>query len=222
MAAEIYEEAGVGLTWIHSSVDNVESRNEDGEMVGSVANGSDAIFFAFAKKFAGNAHLGIGVEYFESSIENVTASSAGFGAGVSYRIVHPDVTVGVALQHMFMSYRWNSNNYYSEGQTVEEQIPPLVRVGLACNFKLFGREGSAVADLQNYPTLGEFKYGIGAEISVFPQLDLRGGFNGESPTFGVGIHTRVGKINSVGIDYAFVPDKLGLSPRHVLDLVVHY
>ncbi len=222
ISAEIYEEAGVGLVWIHSGVDDVPARNSDGELTGTVANGDDAIFFAFGKNFKGRFHLGFGVEYFESSIENVTVSTAGFGAGLSWRMRKPNLTLGLALQNLFMKFLWNSNNYYGMGQTVEEEIPPLVRAGAEYAFRLAGMDCSAVGEVRDYPSLGDLGFGAGIEISPLEQISLRAGFNGEHPTFGVGVSTKVGKLSLVGINYAFVPENYGLSPRHIVDLVVEY
>ncbi|HDG67613.1 MAG TPA: hypothetical protein ENG11_00510 [candidate division Zixibacteria bacterium] len=222
ISAEIYEEAGVGLTWIHSGVSGVESRNEDGQKTGTVANGNDAIFFAFGKNLAGKFHIGLGVEYIESSIENVTVTTAGFGGGVSYRIQKPDITIGFVAQNLFMKFLWNSNNYYGTGQTVEEKVPELVRGGVSYSFRVGGAECNLSADIRDYPSAGKFEYGVGAEVNPIPQISIRGGFNGEHPTFGVGVRTKLGKLSNIGVDYALVPENRGVAPRHIVDLMVEY
>ncbi len=221
VASEIYDGAGIGLTWIHSSVSDVEARNTDGEKVGTVANGEDAIFFAFAKKPTNNIHLGIGVEYVQSSIENITTGTAGLGAGISYRIKSPDITIGLSAQNLFMNISWNSNDYYGMGNVSNEQISPVFRGGVSYRGSVGEYPFLICGDLWQFSSTA-LSYGMGVEFSPMAQLTLRAGFSDGYPSAGIGIHTKIGKMSLVGIDYAVVPEKEELSIKHIVDLIIEY
>ncbi len=242
LASEISGGAGVGFTWVHSSISDVEARDIDGELVGTVNNGDDAIFFSFAKEFVTKMHIGAGIEYVQRSLENITTSTAGFGIGVSYRIENPNITLGFAAQNLLMTLSWNSNEYYGTGQVSNEKLPILLRAGSAYLTDIKSIPVQFCADMWNGGD-SQIHYGIGAEVGLFsgnhykkdngiensggnnkyiPQLILRGGFTDGRLSGGVGICSRIGKAVNIGIDYAIVMEKENLSPKHIVDLTFEY
>ncbi|MCD6594858.1 hypothetical protein J7L68_04200 [bacterium] len=221
LASEVSEGAGIGLTWIHSSVGDVISRNIDGEIQGTISNGNDAIYFAFAKRVYSNIHLGLGVEYMQSSLENLTTGTAGFGAGLSYRMKNPQITFGFAAQNLFMKISWNSNNYYGLGYVSDEEISMLFRGGISYESKISSFPFVITGDIWQFSS-DQINYGTGIEIAPFPQLNLRAGFTDSRPSAGIGIHTKIGKFSLVGLNYAFVIEREKLMPRHIIDLTVEY
>ena len=221
LASEVSDGAGVGLVWIHSSVGDVDARDMDSEITGTVSNGNDAIYFAFAKRVFSNIHLGLGVEYLQSSLENLTAGTAGFGAGISYRIKDPQITIGFAAQNLFMKISWNSNDYYGLGYVSDEKIYELFRGGISYRGKISAIPFVLTGDIWQF-SADKINYGAGIEVEPLQQLALRVGFSENRPSAGIGIHTKIGKFSLVGLDYAFVIEKENLTPRHIIDLTVEY
>lgn len=242
LASEISGGAGVGFTWVHSSVSDVEARDIDGELLGTVNNGDDAIFFSFAKEFVTKMHIGAGIEYVQRSLENITTSTAGFGIGVSYRFEHPNITLGFAAQNLLMTLSWNSNEYYGTGQVSNEKLPIFLRAGGAYLIDIKSIPVQFCSDIWNGGD-SQVHYGIGAEVELFrdehferddgieensgankyiPHLLLRGGFTDGRLSGGAGIYSRIGKAANIGIDYAIVMEKENLSPKHIIDLTFDY
>ncbi len=235
LVAGIKEGAGIGLVWIHTSTEGVEFRDIDGELLGTVQNGNDGIFFSFAKALVpGLLHLGLGVEYFQSSVENVTASSAGFGAGVSLRLRKYGVTFGAAAQNLFMRLSWNSNSFYGQGQVSNEDVPTRFRIG-ASYAKSFGAIPLQAA-FDVWSVGDEVFLGGGIEVEICPErigdeeapqtaiphIVLRAGVLNGKPTAGAGIRSKVGKIAVLGVDYAVAPESEKLAPQHTVQISVEY
>lgn len=249
LASEISGGAGVGITWLHSYVADVEARDIDGELNGTVNNSDDAIFFAFAKELVPLLHLGLGVEYFQRSLENLTTSTAGFGAGISYRIEEPNIDIGAAIQNLFMTLSWNSNDYYGHGQVSNEKLPLFFRIGVSYLRKMKNIPLHFCADIWKTET-SPIYYGLGLEAEIFgdksdksdtdintklsdvaaepdggvnlPQLVLRCGFSDNRPSGGAGMYMRISRAVYIGLDYAIVAEREGLAPRHLIDLSVEY
>ncbi|RKZ24847.1 hypothetical protein DRQ26_06855 [bacterium] len=233
LASEISGGAGIGITWVHSSVADVEARDIDGELFGTIDNGDDAIFFAFAKEFFKKLHIGAGIEYIQRSIENVSTSTAGFGIGMSYRLESPQITIGASAQNLLMKLSWNSNDYYGTGQISNEDLPIVLRAGASFLSNLNDIPLHICADVWNGED--DVHYGLGVETTIFsqphsspgddedggkniPALILRGGIADGRFSGGAGIFFKVSKILSIGVDYAIVKEKEDLTPRHIIDL----
>ncbi len=248
LASEISGGAGVGITWVHSSVSDVEARDIDGQLQGTVSNGDDAIFFAFAKALVPKVHLGIGVEYLQREVANVVTSTAGFGTGISYRPGKIPLTIGAAVQNIFMTLSWNSNEYYGRGQVSNEKVPMLFRLGAFYSRDILGLPFNFCGDLWRFEGSDEkINYAIGLEAQVagkarrtgesesqtyaedesanrweMPSLILRLGFTDNGPSAGAGIYTKVGRSVFIGIDYAITTERENLAPRHLIDITVEH
>ncbi len=221
LASEISDGAGVGITWIHSSVADVECRDVDGNHEGIIDNSTDAIYFSFAKRVIKNLHAGVGIEYIQSSLENVTSGTAGLGMGLSYRMRAPDLSFGLAAQNLFMELTWNSNSLYGQGQVSNEAIPFLIRMGTAYTHHFGEIPLMLSADIW-YHDDSPVYYGFGAEILPLPQLAIRAGFTDNRPSAGVGIQTKIGMLSHIGVNYTIVAEREGLAPKHLVDITVEY
>ncbi len=221
IAAEISEGAGIGLTWTHAGVSNVEMRDNAGNHVGTVNNGSDAIHFAFAKQLVKKLHAGIGVEYLQSSIEGMASTTVGFGAGLIYKLREPNLTFGASVQNLLMEYSWNSNELLGTGTLSDEKIPLGYRAGVSYATKIGQTLINGCTEIEGYDG-SDPKFHIGVQCAPLEQIAIRAGYDGESVTLGAGVRTKVGKFAIVGIDYAFKPEKLGLAPQHLIDLTLEY
>jgi hypothetical protein len=232
ISSEIKGGAGVGLCWTHTGVSNVEGRDFDGNITGTVENSTDAIYFGFGKSIYREFHFGIGVEYVQSSIENVSTSTAGFSGGLSARIPGINLELGASVQNLFMSFSWNSNDYYGQGITDEEKFPILYRAGAKYSFELATLPFEAYSDLWKCDNT-QLKYGLGlqskviskkspAEPDFMPELFLRAGFSNGLPAGGLGLDFIAGKRLKIGFNYAISAEKESLSPRHIVELIVNY
>lgn len=233
-ATRIKGDAGLGITWLHGSVDKVEARDKDGILTGTIANGNDEIFFAFGKPLYGPVHFGIGVQYCQSSIENVSTYTAGlqFGLRSDFTLGGNDkklrLITGISAQNFLMNYRWNSGAYYGQGHTSEENFPIFLRGAIALSGKLGLPLLIAFDCWQNTP--GKIKWGAGIDAkiitlttnnnSILNELSARSGISYNSFSLGTGINGKIAIPFS--IDYGIVVASSDPAIQHILDLRIDY
>lgn len=220
LSSEISGGAGIGLTWIHSSVDDVEQRDIDGHLTGTIGNNQDAIYFAFGGEIHRGFHGGLGVQYVQSNLVNIDAYSAGLAFGFFYDLKKYRSIFGFSVHNISLKYSWNSSNYYGNGNVSNEDFPILIRGGLRYENPEFVLPIAFSSDIWKYET-SDINYGLGIEFVPIKNLNglaLRFGLKDGLFSAGFGFKTRITFFQNIDISYAVVEEPYKLPWKHALDL----
>ncbi|MDZ7272040.1 MAG: hypothetical protein ONB17_10525 [candidate division KSB1 bacterium] len=216
-------DGGVGFTWIHAGVDNIDGRDSDGMPIGTFSNSENA----FALTFAVRPHRVLTVGLTGAILYNrlpgvtrengaLTSSGVGLTAGA---MLTPwrGLTVGVALHNINAKYTWNTEKVYERGTAVTDRFPVSLRMG--ASYRLGEDKMLASVELEQNEKLGTL-YRLGIEAAIAKQLALRGGLNNGRLRVGVGfIFPVLG--HRAGLDYAYLASVEGLGADHMFGWVFY-
>lgn len=164
---------------------------------------------SYAREFTDNLHLGAGLKIIDYAINpddpNGSAFSFLLDLGFIYDISFLDgLSAGIVFKNLGPSTQFISESFSQ---------PINIKGGLGYSKNIFALEGDVEYMLDN-----DINYFIGASLTLFDLLSLRGGYKGGTInqfTVGAGI-----SYNRIFLDYAFVPysyEDLGLTHRITLN-----
>lgn len=233
-AFPLREQANLGLSWIHSGVGDIVERNSQGA-VGETHTFAENFFtLSFAKQFGRVVALGGSIHYVQQNLFDVSAGSVGLSAGVHARFDRSArrpyseflqrLAIGVAVQHIGMSLRFDSGEYYEprgmgNGQVTSEPFPILVRGGMS--YRLLSTKQLLVSVDGTWVEDQHARLNAGAEWGIASILLLRAGMADLEPSFGFGLRPSWGS-RVIRLDYAFVTSPAGVDADHVLSLGVSF
>lgn len=144
---------------------------------------------------------GVAFKYIESKIDDVSATSFAFDAGLRYRLLER-LTVGASIANLGRGLKFLRKR---------DDLPLTYRVG-AAYVHPWGRQRHLMlaADLWKGPDT-DWEVGVGAEARVFGPLFLRAGYRtagtdlDEGVTAGAGFRFGSAAGNEFALDYAYVP-----------------
>lgn len=232
-AFPLRDHAALAFAWIYSGVGDIVERNDRGDAGDSYSFSENMISATFAKQFGRIISVGGSLHFVHQSLFDISANTIGGSVGVHARFDRPHripfsdalsrLTVATAVQHLGMTMRFDSNDYYAprggSGATQTEDFPMTVRTAAAYRFLsdrtlLVSVEGTFV---EKQHVRGYF----GAEWRAYPRLFLRGGLANGDPTLGIGLRQPWGS-TSIQIDYAFLTSPVGEDPDHVIALGIGF
>jgi hypothetical protein len=234
LAIPLREQASLGLAWIYSGVGDLVERNAQG-VAGESFTFSELFFtLAFAKPFGRVVALGGSAHYAQQNLFDVSAGTVGLSAGVHARFdrearrPYPEalqrLTLGAAVQHVGMTLRFDSRDYYEPrgqgtGTITNETYPLVVRWGGA--YRLLANRNLQASLEGTWVEDQHARLYAGAEWSVEARLFLRAGLADLEPTAGFGLRQTWGK-TTLYLDYAFLTSPAGLSADHAISLGVSF
>jgi len=164
---------------------------------------------SYARKLTSDFSAGITAKYLYEKIFVHSASGYAADLGVSYRGLHPDVTLAAAFANL------GSMNEFRDEAT---ELPKLLRAGAAYRKSALTQNLDLLLAADVVKPLDEnVRFNIGVEAAVNKLILLRSGFvtgyETRNVSFGLGI-----KKSAFRFDYAFVPisDDLGNNQRFSL------
>ncbi len=213
-------DAGVSLSWINAGVDNIDSRDFDGNQLKSLSYYDNAFALGFAiSPVPKKVSIGLNFKVFYGlfpKIKDDGSAIKGTGIGFDFggRVVLPyDLTAGIVVKDLGGKYTWNTDGYWSEGTTKTDMFPVQTRVGLAYN------KEALTATLDAEVSTGQQKLRAGSEYRIRPDEPIgfafRVGMDGSSPTFGLGFHWPIAG-QPARLDYAYVMEAIAPNDTHVL------
>lgn len=230
-AFPLREDATLALSWIYSGVSGIQERDASGAVGDEFSFSDNLVSATFARVFGKILAVGGSVHYVHQSLFGVSANSAGFSAGMHARFDRtqrrpfPDalqrLTVAAAVQHIGMSLRFNSSDYYGStaGASTTEKYPIVGR--LAASYRLLKEKTLLLSVEGTYVESQHLRGYFGGEWALDPRLLLRAGMAQTDPTFGVGLRQNWGK-SRIMVDYAFLTSPTSDDPDHVLSLGVGF
>jgi hypothetical protein len=235
--------AAVSLNWTHAGTDNIDSRDYDGNAIGSLGWYENRFSLAFGLRIHHAVSVGVsaGVLYalVPDLLESGSLTSTTFiaDAGVQLRPFHDRImpagletlTLGAAAYGLGAKNTWNTTGYWSQGTTKNDNYPDRYRFGAAWE----PVEGVAIysdveTDLQN---LAQLKSGLeltliqpdksagglmGISSSTLPGVKLRAGLDRNRPTFGLGLELKLRDLGVTKLDYAYVSEAISPEATQVI------
>lgn len=199
----------LGLMVTAFGVDEIERRDEVGEIVGTFDDREMAITLGYGRHVLGPVGLGASFKYVSHSLAGHDASGLGFDVGVHSRLdLDGDVLrtwrTGVSASNLGMSLKWDTESDH------EDDVPVTIRYGTSIDIAPWGL--STVLALDGESTLdARTELRAGLELWPHKALAVRTGYDDGDLTFGVGV-----RAGSVTIDYAYCPDVLDEGAAHRL------
>ncbi len=211
-------DGGLGLTWVHAGVDNIDGRDSDGVPMGTFSNSENAFALSFALRPHRLVSVGITGAILYSRLPGVTRddgvlTTSGVGISVGAVVLPlPRLTMGLAVNNINAKYTWNTEKVYERGTSTVDRYPVSVRLGASHRFAQ-GRVLTSV-ELERSEKLGT-RYRVGLEAALAKQLALRGGIDHGRLRVGLGLALPVlGR--HTGLDYAYLATVDGLNADHML------
>lgn len=232
-AFPLREQASLGVSWVHSGVGDIVERNSQGAAGETFSFAENFFTLTFAKQFGRVVSLGGSIHYVNQALFNISAGGIGLSAGVharfdrearrQYSSFLQRLTLGAAVQHIGMSLRFNSDEYYEprgqQGRDTTESFPLVVRGG--ASYRLLSERQLLVSVDGSWVEDQHARLYAGAEWKLQSILFLRAGLADLEPSLGFGLHpTWGGRV--IHLDYAFVANPAGIDADHVLSLGVTF
>ena len=177
---------------------------------------------SYARRLTEDFSVGLTVKFVSQRIWNETANGVAFDVGTQYRIGVGDFTIGMSMSNFGSDMKYsgqdlavkydantqNPNNRLAPAQLEADDYPlPLYfQVGISMTVLNADDVSVQVAIDAAHPNDNRERVNVGAEVTVFHQIFLRGGYklgyDTEKATFGAGVAVPVGGSN-VTFDYAY-------------------
>lgn len=139
--------AAIALTWTHAGTNNIDSRDTNGRVIGSLGYYENRFALSFGLKFHRTLSAGVtlGVLYalipdvLEDNSKAMTSTTFGADAGLQFRPFYQrpapyrlnTLAVGVAAYDLAAKNTWNTTGYWSLGTTRTDKYPRRYRAGVA-------------------------------------------------------------------------------------------
>lgn len=223
-------QSALGIHWLYAGSGSVEARDSDGYTLGrDFYQNSHDFSVVFAKRFERWLSIGTKINYYTSSIPEVSAFSVGFDFGATIYIDQlyrrdlrenlklKDTRIGVTVKYLGITYPWVSDKYEtrysSEGTGFSQDDDVPVEIGLGVSTRLMESKLLVAMDaIKNTKQGPEFH--VGSEYQLNPQFALRAGWGDGRLAAGTGYQFNMGK-NPLRIDYAFSTAKAGEGSEHI-------
>ncbi|NOX88410.1 MAG: PorV/PorQ family protein [Calditrichaeota bacterium] len=205
--------AGFSLGWIHSGVGDIQGYNMIGEKTGNIDHNLNAIYFNFARIFAGKFAVGLTIKHIREDMgfgeDNYNASGWGWDFGAAF-VINEKITVAASLRDVGSKLTANTDKLFQFGGTTVFNFPKIWSVGatyltpvrwLRVNYAFQG-------------TKYDQSHHFGLEATYHNILALRLGYNRDKLTFGAGMGFTLWKFFST-LDYAFLPSVVDEGASHV-------
>ncbi len=198
-------EAAIGFSAELASMSGIEGRDRVGNPTGELSN-LDAVFsVTFARRFSKLISIGGNARYYHKKLETTTAYSAGFDIGGMLYLSKDDILpegvpldllrIALVIQDITAKYPWKTGDYWQEqgllGSDVTDNVPATVVAG-ASGLLLDSQLLLAVdGEMTQHKSV---KINTGLEYRPVNYAAFRTGLAEGRPTFGLGLFTRLSKI----------------------------
>lgn len=231
----VRNQAVMALSWINSSVSDVEMRDSDRNPIGDFGNSHNSIALSFSKIIVDYFSIGANLRYLQSKLDELNAFTVVADLGGIFKYKR-NITVGLSVQNLGPDLRWDSRNYWgSGGKEYNDEFPVGFRVGAAGSF--LDETVITTVDVVKDTEL-DLKVHAGGEYWFLKQVNLilpdeeaeeefeevvqerrvfgiRAGYDDGSLTFGASLYYPYGRFHG-GLDYAYMAGKRDEGSYHIL------
>ena len=208
--------AGIAFGFLSAGVSDIEGRDSNGEKYDTFTWSSNLIHGSFALIPHKMVSLGLSIKWMFNSVPKIreddkTLYSYGLGLDIGARFQPiEDFSIGLQVRDIGSKVSSETSDvWFDDSGEKEDMLPTQIRFGIAYNPL---RSLTLTSDLVAFTQYiedndGAFMLHAGAEwVSDFSKdgdFALRAGFNGHTPTFGIGIGYKV-RMVEISMDYAFL------------------
>lgn len=203
--------AGVGVSWLHAGVKNIEGRTSTGQIDEIYKTGEDVVLLSFANAFHPKIALGLNFKILHNQLLDIQATGLGFDIGILFQPVEW-LAAGLQLKDIGAGYTWNTRDLFdAEGSNYTEKFPQIIKLGLTIKpIQQLIFAGDVEVSNQNV-----WQTHFGAEYFWRNLAFLRFGMNNQSPTFGVGLAYGFLANIDTQLDYALIVGAVGEGTTHI-------
>jgi len=221
--------ASVAFGYVRAATSNIDARDSNGQHFDMLTNSDNLIHATFALKPHRNVSLGVSLKWLINSMpklldDDKTLYAYGMGVDLGVRVVAAEnLQFGLQVRDINSKYSWDATEVWNDGLGGKDDVfPTLVRVGAAYE----PREDITVTSdlLVNGSDLGNagdaIKVHIGGEwrkaYDLKKSVALRLGWNGDAPTFGLGVDLGLRYGIKARMDYAYIIEDVAPSGSHLI------
>jgi hypothetical protein len=224
IVASMENVGSIGVSATILSMDKMEVTTEQQpEGTGQTFDAGDLMIgVTYARRLTEDFSVGITAKYINQRIWNESANGWAFDIGTQYHIGFRDLTLAMSMTNfgpdmtfdgrdLSIKYDANSNtpeNRLTPARLAPEEFPlPLhFQVGVSMTALSTDDFNLLLAADVTHPSDNRERVHVGAEIGIFKQFYLRGGYrfnyDEESVTFGAGVSVPLGE-TAITFDYAY-------------------
>ena len=201
--------AGIGVGWLATGVNDIQGRNSSGQKTTMYSARQNNFFLSFANQFSEYVRGGVTLKLMQNDLDEIKTSTVGFDIGLVVEPI-PFVELGLAAQNFNAKMSWDTEDVYSQGNTVVDKFPVIYRIG-----GLF--HATATVDLiaeYERSDQGAVVYRFASRWEPMELASLRIGIADGHLAFGGGLEYDLFSGVDTGLDYAFVAGRVGEGSAH--------
>lgn len=227
--------AGLAIGFVRAAIDNIDARDSNGKHFDELSYSDNLLHGTFSLKPHPNFAMGISVKWMISAAPKVkyddkTLYAYGMGIDLGVQGRFRDYRFGLQVRDINSKIGWDASDVWGDGGgAVDDEIPLMLRLGAAYDpidsKGLLPSNLTIAADLLiNTDEVGESSEAFDPHLGVEWRIDqwesnrlaLRAGYDGDSPTFGLGLGMKLRRGVSATMDYAFAFDTVSPSGSHLI------
>lgn len=138
--------AGIGLSFTHAGVSDIDGRNRDGYHTETMSTDEFALSLAFGNRFMDWLSVGTALTLYQSDLVSDVDAARGLGVDVGFGIQATErLYVAGAVNDLLAKYEWNASGI--GGGTHTDRFPVQVRLG--ASYTLYGDRLRLLAEVES-------------------------------------------------------------------------
>jgi len=204
------------ITWMNFSAGGFESRDLEGNPVGSYGNSENILIFSYGRKtysWLKGLSLGANLKLLHYSLGDSSALGHGLDIGAQWQpILYWDHTLGINIQNLFQRIYWNSGP--SDPSQVNVKLGAALRF-LRSNDDLYYNHLISAFDMEITENK-RMNFRAGIEYWYMKELGIRAGYSGKGLTMGASYAAELFEV-----DYSYRYDLSDLANnQHLIALMI--
>ncbi len=217
----IKNEAGIGLSWINVAVGEVDERDGNGQITGSLSNYQNLFALTFSRRVNPDFSVGVNIKYLQTNLGNIQSSGVGFDLGALY-LPRSFLRVGLVVENFGLKHNWSSGDFWDAygltGSSHSEEFPVSVKLGAAV--LLLKNQLLLALDLEKRENQDVLMH-LGGEYWYRNIIAARAGLNRGDLTLGLGLKHKLRKV-TVFVNYAFITEAVDAGADNLISLQVGF
>ena len=220
--------AGLAIGFVRAATDNIDARDSNGKRFDELTYSDNLIHGTFSLRPHPDFALGISIKWMISSApkvlsDNKTLYAYGMGVDLGVQGCYQKFRFGLQVRDINSKIGWDASDVWGDGRgAVDDKLPLMFRLGVA--YEPTTELTLATDLLMNPSEAGKSADGLKPHMGVEWRgaqweekfLALRAGWNGDSPTFGLGLGLKLRRGLVAKMDYAYVVDIVSPSGSHLI------
>ena len=206
--------AGIGIGILYSGTDEIEGRDNDGNLFDEFSYNENLFYISFGIKPKEFMTFGVNVKLLyarfpELSADDETVSSLTFAFDVGATVIIPktnNLIIGLSAKNFKGKNEWNSNKTWSDGQASSDYYPATYSLG-ASWIPPFNEDLGFYGSLSS-EEFDNVNYGFGVELNQNYKdnvFTIRGGTISGDLSFGLGFEFSILKRKTI-LDYSYTAE----------------